>query len=82
MLSFGCIMVLKTEIYFILLHDKLVRKILLFTMAISLKVCTQHLEKYADNILAANDLYLIPLSWTVRNLILNVQFLGAYGGLP
>lgn len=56
MLSLGCIMVLNTGIYFILLHDKLVRKILLFTTAIPLKVCTQHLEKYADNILAANDL--------------------------
>lgn len=40
--SFGCIMVLETGIDFLPLpHDKLVKKTLLFTMVIPLKVCTQ-----------------------------------------
>lgn len=55
--SFGCIIVLNTGIYFIAIpHDKVDRKTLLFTVIIPLKVCTQLLEKYVDNELAATDL--------------------------
>lgn len=50
-------------------HDELVRKILLFTMVTPLKVCTQHLEKYVDNDLAATDL--LPYSSQLDSQKLN-----------